>query len=66
MSIDGPTDLIDVRGNLITEGFIGQILLQHELVAAYGFGPEFILMHTSTELSYENGTFKRWMASSES
>jgi hypothetical protein len=38
------------------------------LVAAYGVGPEFVLMHDNArahiariiELFYENWTFKRW------
>ena len=34
-----------VRGNLTSAGHIEQILLQHVLVAAYGDGHEFVLMH---------------------
>jgi hypothetical protein len=44
ISIDGRTNLLIVRGNLISVWYIEQILLQHELVAAYGVGPEFVLM----------------------
>ena len=44
ISIDGRKDLV-IRGNLTTVGYIEQILLQHVLVAAYGVGPEFVLMH---------------------
>jgi hypothetical protein len=45
ISIDGYTDLVIVRGNLTTAGYIEQILLQHVLVAAYNVDPEFVLMH---------------------
>jgi hypothetical protein len=45
ISIDGRTDLVVVRVNLTTTGYIEQILLQHILVAAYGIGPEFVLIH---------------------
>ena len=45
ISIDGRTDLVVVHGNLTAAGYIEQILLQHVLVAAYSFGPEFVLMH---------------------
>ena len=66
ISIDGHTDLI--CGNLTVARYIKQILLQHVLVAAYGVGPEFVLMHDNArahiariiELFYENWTFKRW------
>ena len=40
ISIDGRTDLVVLRGNLIAEGYIVQIQIQHVLVAAYGVGPE--------------------------
>jgi hypothetical protein len=45
IKIDGRTDLVVVRGNLTAAGYIEQILPQHVLVAAYGVGPEFVLMH---------------------
>jgi hypothetical protein len=45
ISIDGRTDLVVIRGNLTATGHIEEILLQNLLVAAYGVGPEFILMH---------------------
>ena len=35
---------IECRTDLTTAGFIEQILLQHVLVAAYGLGPESVLM----------------------
>ena len=38
------TDIV-VHGNLTAAGCIKQILIQHVLVAAYGVGPEFVLMH---------------------
>ena len=41
----GRTDLVVVRGNLTAAGHIEQILRQHVLVAAYGVGPQFVLMH---------------------
>ena len=44
ISIDGHTDLV-IRGNLTAVGYIEQVLLQHVFVAAYGVGPEFVLMH---------------------
>ena len=46
ISIDGCTDLVVVVcSNLTAAGYIELILLQDVLVAAYGIGPEFILMH---------------------
>ena len=45
ISIDCRTDLVVDRGNLTAAGYIEQILLQRVLVAAYGFGLEFLLMH---------------------
>ena len=45
--IDGHMDLVVIRGNLTAAGYIEQTLLQHVLVAAYGVGPEFILMHNN-------------------
>jgi len=44
ISFDGRTDLAVVRGNLTAAENIEQILLQHLLVAAYGVGPELVLM----------------------
>jgi hypothetical protein len=44
ISIDGRTDLV-VRNNLTVAWYIEQILLQYALVAAYGVGPEFVLLH---------------------
>ena len=38
-------DLVIIHGNLTATGYIEQILLQYVLVAAYGVGPEFVLMH---------------------
>jgi hypothetical protein len=58
ISIDGRTDLVALLGNLTAAGYIEQILLQHVL-AAYGVGPEFVLMHDNG-LCSENWTFKRW------
>ena len=46
IGIDGLTDLVVIRGNLTSAGYIEQILLQYVLVAAYGVGPEFVLMHS--------------------
>jgi hypothetical protein len=43
--IDGRMDLVIVHSNLTATGYIEQILLQHVLIAAYGVGPEFELMH---------------------
>ena len=43
--IDGRWDLVVVRGNLAAAWYIERILLQHVLVAVFGVGPEFILMH---------------------
>ena len=45
ISIDGRMDLVVVHGNLTAVGYIEQILLLHVLVAAYGVGPEFVLIH---------------------
>ena len=45
ISIDGRTDLVVVRDNLIAVGYVEQILLQHVLVAAYSVGPEYVLVH---------------------
>ena len=45
ISIDGRMDLVVVHGNLTAAGYINQILLQHVLFAAYGVGPEFVLIH---------------------
>jgi hypothetical protein len=45
ISIDGHMDLAVFCSNLTAAGYIEQILLQHVSVAAYGVGPEFILMH---------------------
>ena len=45
ISIDGRRDLVVVRGNLTAARYIEQILLQQLLVAAYGVGSEFVLMH---------------------
>ena len=45
--IVGRTDLVGVRGNLAADVYIEQILLQHVLVAAYGVGLEFVLMHNN-------------------
>ena len=45
ISIDGRKDLDVVRSNLTAAGLIEQILLQHVLVAAFGVGSEFVLMH---------------------
>jgi hypothetical protein len=45
ISIDGHTDLVFVCGNLTAVGYIKQIMLQHVLVAVYGVGPEFVLIH---------------------
>ena len=44
ISIDGRMDLV-VRDNLTAARYIELILLQHVLIAAYGVGPEFELMH---------------------
>jgi hypothetical protein len=41
-------DLVVDRGNHTAAGYIEQILLQHVLVAAYGVGPESVLMHYNT------------------
>jgi hypothetical protein len=49
ISMDGSTDLVVVRGNLSAAGYIEQILLQHLLVAAYGVGPEFVLIHDNAK-----------------
>jgi hypothetical protein len=38
------TDLVVVRGNHTADECIEQILRQPVMVAAYGFGPEFILL----------------------
>ena len=46
INIDGCTDLV-VCGNLIAAEYIEQILLHHMLVAAYGVGPEFVLMYNN-------------------
>ena len=43
--IDGCKEFVVVRGNLTAAWYIEQILLQHLLVAAYGVGPEFVLMY---------------------
>jgi hypothetical protein len=45
ISIDDRTDLVIVCGNLTATGCIEQMLLQHVLVATYGVGPKFVLMH---------------------
>jgi hypothetical protein len=45
ISIDDRTDLVVVLDNLTAAGFIKQILLNYEIVAAYGVGPQFVLMH---------------------
>ena len=45
ISIDGHMDLVIVHCNLTAAGYIEQIQLQHVLDAAYGVGPEFVLMH---------------------
>ena len=45
ISIDGHMDLVVVCGILTAARYIKQILLHQLLVAAYGVGPEFILMH---------------------
>jgi hypothetical protein len=45
ISIDGRTDLVVVCGNLTAAVYFEQILLQHVLVAAYGVGHDFVLMH---------------------
>ena len=50
ISNDGRMDLIVVHGNLTTVGYIEQILLQHELVVAYGVGPELVLMHDNARV----------------
>ena len=41
-------DLV-VRGNLTAAGYIEQILIVNVLVAAYGVGPEFVLMHKNAK-----------------
>jgi hypothetical protein len=48
ISIDGCTDLV-TRSNLTAMGYIEQILLQRVLFAAYGVGPEFVLMHDNAK-----------------
>ena len=67
ISINGRTELVVVRSNLTAAGYIKQILLQHLLVAAYGVGPEFVLMHDNVRAhlvhitrAWEKRTFKRW------
>ena len=60
LRIDSRTDLFVVRGNFNAAGYIEQILLQHMWVAAYGVGPEFVLVLAALELSCEKWTFKRW------
>ena len=54
ISIDGNTDLVIVHGNLTTAGYIEQILLQHVLVAAYGVGPEFVLMDNNARAHHQS------------
>ena len=44
-SIGCRTYLFVVHGSVTAAGYIEQILLQHVLVAAYGVGPEFVIMH---------------------
>jgi hypothetical protein len=70
IGIDGLTDLVVIRGNLTSAGYIEQILLQYVLVAAYGVGPEFVLMcsysaHHQSCLA-RTGHSRDGMASSES
>ena len=48
ISLDGRTDLVVVHGNLTAAGYIEQMLLRHVLVAPYGVGPEFLLVHDNT------------------
>ena len=50
ISIDDHMDLVIIRGNLTAAEYIDQILLQHVLVAAYGVGPEFVLMHDNARV----------------
>jgi hypothetical protein len=58
ISIDGCTDIVVVRVNLTTVGYIEQILLQHVLVLnSYSCTT---MQHALPELSCENWTFKRW------
>ena len=45
--IVGRTDLVGVRGNLAADVYIEQILFQYVLIAAYGVGLEFVLMHNN-------------------
>ena len=44
ISIEGRTDLAVVHGNLTAAVYIERILLHHVVPAAYGGGPEFLLM----------------------
>ena len=61
-------DLAVVRGNLTAMEYIKQILLHHVLPAAYGSGPEFLLMHdnarahvaASSWMSCKGWKFKLW------
>jgi hypothetical protein len=48
ISIDGCMDLVVVCDKLTVAGYFEQILLQHVLVAAYGVGPEFVLIHVNS------------------
>ena len=71
ISIDGLMDLVVVRGNLTAAGYIEQIVLQNVLVAAYGVGPEFVLMHDNARAHRQSclartGHSRDGMASSES
>ena len=56
IKFDDRTDLMAIRGNLTAAGYIEQILLQHVLVAAYDFGPEFVLMHHNARAHVERIT----------
>ena len=67
ISIDGHMDLVVVCGILTAARYIKQILLHQLLVAAYGVGPEFILMHDNARShvmritrACEKWTFTRW------
>ena len=54
ISIDGRTDHVVFRGNLTAAEYIEQILLQHMLVAAYGVGPESVLVHDNARAHHQS------------
>ena len=49
ISIDERTDLIVIPGRLSAQAYIDSVLEDHILPAAYGIGPQFVLMHDNAK-----------------